>query len=146
MSTDDAQDVPRDVLLKAIGLFRTADRRESLAKRMVAVLSFDSLSLAPAFGTRSGQTDARQLIYSAGDSDIDLHVSTNDKQWIIAGQLLGKTCVNGKVELDGEGVSFSSQLDESCEFQLPAVSSGHYRLRILLSDIELEVPRIELRK
>lgn len=146
MATDKPESAPRDVLFQAIALFGTRAQKPSLAKRILAVLTFDSLNEAPAFGLRSGHSDQRQLIYSADATDIDLHISARDNKWIIAGQVLGAGCDGGEVVVDGEGISESSRLNDSCEFSLPAVPPGEYRLRLRLSDIEVEVPRLELRK
>ena len=145
MQTDTAEDAPRDVLFRAINVFQSAPK-VSLSRRILAVLSFDSLTAAPAFGTRSGASEVRQLIYSAEGSDIDLHIAVEGNKWVIAGQLLSESCKDGEVAIEGENVSFSSKLNESCEFKFSEVPSGDYRLRLRLSDIEVEVPRIELRK
>ena len=146
MMTDTSEDAPRDVIAGAIGLFQVASQQEqSLLRRVLAVLSFDSLNVAPAFGTRSGQTTSRQMLYSAEDNDIDLHITAQDNSWVVAGQVLGQDCNNGAVEIEGEGVSVSSTLNDSCEFILPAVPSGSYHLRFRFSDTEVEVPRLELR-
>ena len=61
--------------------FNLLREEPSLLRRVLAVLSFDSLNVAPAFGTRSGATGSRQMLYSAEENDIDLHYS--------AGQLMG---------------------------------------------------------
>src|SRR5215813_9523816 len=72
MRTDETVDAPPELLREAIAVFRR--RKESPAsalRRIVAALSFDSLSLTPAFGVRSAPPTSRQLIYNAEDSDID---------------------------------------------------------------------------
>jgi hypothetical protein len=135
------------VIANALGLFQSASREEpSLLRRVLAVLSFDSLNVAPAFGTRSGASGSRQILYSAEENDIDLHITAQDNSWVVAGQVLGQNCDNGAVEIEGEDVSVSTSLNDSCEFILPAVPSGTYNLRFRFSDIEVEVPRLELRK
>lgn len=145
MKADKSVDAPRDVLMRAVSIFKRAEK-SSIVKQLIASLSFDSSSLAPAFGTRSGQTQSRQLIFTAEEHDIDLHISTEDDKWIIAGQILGEDCQRGEVQLAGENILLSSSLDESCEFMLPAVPAGDYKLRLRLADLEVEVPRLELRK
>jgi hypothetical protein len=145
MRTDTDEDAPRDVLFRAISVFQPV-QQVSLARRILAVLSFDSLTAAPAFGTRSGSTEVRQLIFTAEEHDIDLHISTTDNNWVIAGQLLSEGCKDGEVAIEGENISLSTKITESCEFKLPPVPSGDYTLRLRLSGIEVEVPRIELRK
>jgi hypothetical protein len=101
--------------------------------------------MAPAFGVRSGQATSRQLLYSAEESDIDLRISSQDDQWIVAGQLLGRDCVGGRVEIEGERGLAVAALDELCEFMLPPVPSGNYTLRLRLQDAEVELPQLELK-
>jgi len=148
MRTDTATDAPRDVLAYAINIFSGSDQlsEPSLLRRIVAALRFDSsLNMAPAFGVRSGQATSRQLLYSAEQSDIDLRISSQDDQWIVAGQLLGQDCVGGRVEIEGESGLAAAALNELCEFTLPPVPSGSYTLRLRLQDAEVEIPQLELR-
>jgi hypothetical protein len=147
MRTDTATDAPRDVLAYAINIFRGRELSEpSLLRRIVAALSFDSsMNMTPAFGVRSGQATARQLLYSAEQSDIDLRISCQDDEWIVAGQLLGQDCVGGRVEIEGESGLAVAALNELCEFTLPPLPPGSYTLRLLLRDAEVEIPQLELR-
>ena len=148
MRTDTATDAPRDVLSYAINIFRNTDQSSapSLLRRIVAALSFDSsTNMAPAFGVRSGQATARQLLYSAEESDIDLRISSQDDQWIVAGQVLGQDCVGGRVEIEGESGLAVVALNELCEFTLPPLPPGSYTLRLLLRNAEVEIPQLELR-
>ena len=148
MRTDTAADAPRDVLAFAIGVFNQDEksREPSLLRRIVAALSFDSSSnLAPAFGVRSGHTAARQLLYSAEENDIDLRISAEGENWIVAGQVLGEDCAGGRIEIEGAGESAGADLNELCEFTLPPVSAGSYTLRLRLGNAEVEIPGLELR-
>lgn len=148
MKTDTAQDAPRDLLAFARNIFRpaTGSREPSLLRRIVAALTFDSSSnMAPAFGVRSGQTAARQLLFSAGESDLDLRISPAKDQWVVAGQLLGQNCVGGRVELEGDGGVASATLNDLCEFTLPPLPSGSYELRLNLREVQIEIPQLELR-
>jgi hypothetical protein len=148
MRSDTATDAPRDVLAHAVNIFRGRDQSSepSLLRRIVAALSFDSsMNMTPAFGVRSGQATSRQLLYSAEQSDIDLRISSQDDQWIVAGQLLGRDCVGGRVEIEGESGLAVVALNELCEFRLPPLPPGSYTLRLLFPDAEVEIPRLELR-
>jgi hypothetical protein len=145
MRTDEAQDAPRDVLAAALGLFRSraAAPQPSLVRRVLAALSFDSMQLTPAYGVRSGQATARQMLFSAGENDIDLRLTPSGETWIVSGQVLGE-CAGGSVELAGTDAKATAELNELCEFNLTAVPSGTYTLRLLLSDVEVEVPQLQL--
>lgn len=148
MRTDNSTDAPRDVLTYAMNIFRgrAQSTEPSLLRRIVAALSFDSsMNMAPAFGMRSGQAASRQLLYSAEQSDIDLRISSQDDQWIVAGQLLGEDCVGGRVEMEGENGSAVTGLNDLCEFTLPPVLPGSYTLRLRFGDVEVEIPQLELR-
>ncbi len=113
-------------------------------RRLVAELSFDSKQMSPAFGVRSGQSVARQLLFSAGEHDLDLRVTPDDGSWIVTGQVLGD-CESGQVELRGETLAETAAMNELSEFTLPKVPSGKYSLLIRFCETEIEVPEFELR-
>lgn len=146
MRTDMAEDAPRDVISHALNLFRprAAEVKPSVMQRVMAVLSFDSRQLSPAFGVRSGQSVARQLLFSVGDHDLDLRVAPDDGAWVVSGQVLGE-CESGRVELRSESVEESAPMNDLCEFTLPRVPSGKYSLVINFSNTLIEVPEFELK-
>ncbi|MDQ3743827.1 MAG: hypothetical protein M3444_05550 [Acidobacteriota bacterium] len=148
MRTDNSEDAPRDLLAGALNLFRARPRREGFLRRVVAALSFDSGALRPAFGVRSGQaTSSRQLLFSAGDVDVDLRLAPGEEGWAVSGQVLGE-CAGGWAELGGaedEGRAARAELNELCEFALPAVPAGSYTLRLRLDDLLVEIPDLNLR-
>ena len=146
MRTDTAEDAPREAITQAVSLFRSrpAVAEPSVVRRIVAALSFDSRGMSPALGMRSGQTATRQLLYSAGENDLDLRVTPSGETWIISGQVLGQ-CTGGEVELGGADRAAQTELNELCEFTLAPVPTGRYTLRLRLTGMEIEVPEIELR-
>lgn len=148
MRTDASEDAPRDLIARAVGLFRgrAAGRAPSLVGRLVATLTFDSTRLAPAFGARSSAPtrDSRQLIFSAGPHDIDLRLARDGDAWAVSGQVLGE-CAGGRVRVEGGHGELEAELNELCEFSLPALPEGSYSLLLLLPGVEVEVPGIELR-
>lgn len=149
MRADDAEAAPQSAVAYAINLFRQRAARTvpepSRLRRVLAALSFDSAGLTPAFGLRSGATAARQLLYSAGENDLDVRVAaTPEGAFVLSGQLLGP-CGAGRVELVGADDSAEAPLDERCEFVLPPVAAGTYTLRVSLAGAALEVPELELR-
>lgn len=148
MRTDTAPDAPRDLIAYAVNIFaqRAAAKAPSLLRRLVAALTFDSnANLVPAFGMRSGQVASRQLVYSAEGNDVDLRLTPLKDQWVVAGQLLGQGCEAGEVRLEGETSSAAARMNELCEFTLPPVPSGSYKLFLRLGNIEVEVPQLELK-
>lgn len=145
MRTDEAEDAPRDVLASVVSMFRSraAEAEPSLVRRVLAALSFDSMQPGLAYGVRSGQAAARQMLYSAGENDLDLRVQHVGEAWVVSGQVLGE-CAGGRVELKGADAEVSSELNELCEFTLHGVAAGSYTLRLLLGDVEVEIPGLQL--
>lgn len=141
MKNDRAADVPRDVLLSAINIFSPS---QSPLRRLVAILTFDSRSAGPAFGMRSVHTPSRQMLYSAQETDLDLRVTVQNDECIVAGQVIGDGCEGGVVEISGATGSSEASLNELCEFTLPAVPVGNYSLRVRMLDVEIEIPELEL--
>ena len=126
------------------GTTRDTESKSGVFQRVIAVLTFDSKQLSPAFGIRSGQSVARQLLFSVGERDLDLRIAPDDGAWIVSGQVLGE-CVTGHVDLCGENVAESAAMNDLCEFSLPRVPPGKYFLRVKIADQEIEVPEFELR-
>jgi hypothetical protein len=148
MKTDTEPDAPRDLIAYAVNIFaqRGESGAPSILRRIVAALTFDSsANLVPAFGLRSGQVASRQLVFSAEGNDVDLRLTPLKDQWVVAGQLLGQDCGAGEVRLEGETRSAAAPLNELCEFTLPPVPSGSYKLFLRLGNIEVEVPQLELK-
>lgn len=146
MRTDTSADAPRDVIAHARNVFRQGAslKSPSLVRRIVAALSFDSLTSAPAFGMRSGHTGTRQLLFSAEDNDIDLRISEQAEGWVISGQVLGTTSKKSDALLQGDAFSTMAVLNDLSEFSFAPVPSGNYRLNLYLGDVEVEVPELEL--
>jgi hypothetical protein len=151
MRADTSEDAPPALVADVVRMFRARRVGESapgLLRRLVAALTFDSSSLTPAFGVRSGQAaPARQLLFSAGDLDIDLRLARGPEGWTVSGQVLGP-CKGGEVELVGaEGASVArAALNELCEFTLlPPTPDGTYALRLRLDETEIEIPELSLK-
>jgi hypothetical protein len=153
MRADNSVDAPRDVLAGAVNLFAARPRREGFLRRVVAALSFDSHAVQqPAFGVRSGEpSSSRQLLFSAGDVDVDLRLAPEAEGWAVSGQVLG-ACAGGWAELgdaedseEPEQKSARAELNELCEFALPVVPAGSYTLRLRLDDLLVEIPDLNLR-
>ncbi len=143
MKTDTTQDAPRDVLASAINIF-APERKFTAVRRVVAALTFDSRSAGPAFGMRSLHTAWRQLLYSVQESDVDLRVRVQNEECFITGQVIHEGCDGGFVEISGPGGSSQASLNALCEFALPAIPVGKYSLRVMLPDVEIEIPDLEL--
>jgi anti-sigma factor RsiW len=151
MRADTTEDAPAALVSDVVRMFRARRAGESapgLLRRLVAALTFDSSSLTPAFGVRSGQAaPARQLLFSAGDLDVDLRLAQGPEGWTVSGQVLGP-CKGGEVELVGAEGSTAARaaLNDLCEFTLlPPTPDGTYALRLRLDETEIEIPELSLK-
>ena len=143
MKGDSAEDAPRDVLVSVLNVFSPAS--QSPLRRIVAVLTFDSRRAGPAFGMRSLHTTSRQMLYSAQETDLDLRITVQNEQCVLAGQVIRDGCAQGLVEISGAAGSAEASLNEVCEFTLPAMPVGKYSLKIKMHDLEIEIPELELK-
>ena len=146
MRIDDVENAPASLITNAKAMFRGrgANREPSRLARVLAALTFDSLTAKPAFGLRSGVSAGRQLVYSTEMADIDLRVSPQSGEWEIAGQILGSSQSGGKVNLAGGGFSASADLNELAEFGFQSVPSGIYTMFVHLPELEIEIPPLQL--
>ena len=146
MQADDVEDAPANLIKYAKNMFtgRSASREPSRLARVLASLTFDSLTARPAFGLRSGVSAGRQLVYSTQIADIDLRVSPQSGEWEIAGQILGSSQSAGTVNLESDSFSASVDLNELAEFGFQSVPSGIYRMFVHLPELEIEIPPLQL--
>lgn len=144
MKSDTAPDAPRDLLQSAINIFFPVGQLSSL-RQLIAVLTFDSRHAGPAYGIRSLRSSSRQLLYSAQETDVDLRITVQNDECIIAGQVIRDGCHSGQVEISGEAGSAAASLNEVCEFTLPAIPLGNYSLRVKMPDVQIEIPELALK-
>lgn len=142
MQTDDLEDAPPAVIQRSIGLFQPPSggkaATQAALRHILAVLGFDSGAMQPAVGFRAEQPVARQLLFHADGHDLDLRLTPTGAEWTIAGQVLG-TCDSGAIELAGPQRTVRAALNQLCEFLLPPVPSGTYRLVLYLPAAVVEV-------
>ena len=146
MRSDSAEDAPPELVASAKRIFRgpTVRRVLSPLARIVASLDFDSLTDKPAFGLRSSISTGRQLLYSTEIADIDLRVSAQSGEWELAGQVLCPSQSEGQVSLESDTLSAASELNELSEFIFKEVPSGTYKLLVRLTEVEIEIPPLQL--
>jgi hypothetical protein len=143
MRSDTTPDAPRHVLMSAINVF--SPKRQPPLPRIIATLMFDSRNAGPAFGMRSLRTTSRQLLYAAQQTDLDLRITIQNDECVVAGQVIREGCVGGLVEISGATGSAEASLNELCEFTLPAIPVGNYSLKVRMPDVEIEIPELELK-
>lgn len=143
MSSDSSNDAPRDVLTSAMNIFSQQTRVP--LRRIIALLTFDSHSTGPAFGVRSLPSASRQMLYSAEEIDLELRITVQNDEYVLAGQVIGEGCADGHVEISGVAARSKATLNEVCEFALPPIPPGNYSLTVRIVDREIEIPELELK-
>lgn len=146
LQSDTTVDPPPAVINRAVRIFRPpqAEVTPPLLQRIVAALQFDSLQLAPAMGLRSGAGTPRQLLFSAGDYDLDLRLTPHQDAWLLSGQILGEEIAAGQVVLQGATVGVQAPLLAPGEFVLPPVPKGDYTLVVQMTDYEIAVDALQV--
>ena len=114
-------------------------------RRVVANLTFDSRRAGSTFGMRSLRTASRQMLYSAPDTALDLRVTVQNDECVVAGQVIREGCARGFIELSGGTGAIKTSLNELCEFTLSSIPLGNYSLKIRLRDVEILIPEIDLK-
>jgi hypothetical protein len=142
-------DAPEWLVLRAEAI---ADARPqaapaaSLRQRLQALLSVDSWAGAPALALRSGaDAAARQLLFTAGGTDVDLRLAPAGTLWRLRGQVLGPD-ESGEVEIDGPPLPapLRQALDAMGSFELGDLPAGEYRLTLRLASGDIELPPLTL--
>ncbi len=132
MHADNSQDAPPALIARAVQSFRghVVAQSPSLVQRLVAALRFESASLTPALGMRGERASERQLVFVAGDCDVDLRISPSATGWQVSGQVLGAELGAGVAHLAGAKTECQAAIDPMSTFALPAAPSGHYTLTL----------------
>ncbi len=147
MQSDRMEEVPSHILERTFDLLRErkiAPAKPSLLKRILATLETESSSLTPAFGLRSGQTEAaRQLWLTTDDAEIDLRLRQTGETWNVAGQVFS-SFLGGEAVLQSESAELKSEMSDQGEFSFDEVSSGDYKLILRFANTEIEIPEINV--
>lgn len=140
MRSDERSEPDQAVVKRALRLFRfPAPAPGKGLRHLLARLRLDSFQQPLAFGTRSAHTGVRELIYSADERELDVHLTAASDGWTLSGQLLGGRHVAGQVVLRGAQGELRAELGPLSEFTLAPVPAGVYALHLLLADLEIEV-------
>ncbi|MCY7374706.1 MAG: hypothetical protein LH472_01880 [Pyrinomonadaceae bacterium] len=143
LQTDDSADAPPDAIRWAKNLFltRVAAPKKSIVQRVLAVLQMDLSPNKAAFGERSASaSQARQMLFQAGENALDIRIAETEKGFSLHGQILGESFANAKVQI-GE---FETTANETCEFKFAEIPNGKYNLIARGGEKEIVVEDLEL--
>ena len=141
-------DAPEWMILRAEALDSPRARPQAalapdLLRRVQALLSVDSR--AGAVPVLRGAAGTRQLLFSAGEHDVDLRLVPAGDAWAIEGQVLGPEEA-GQVHLAGAdgGVLRVQPLDDMGSFRIDDLPAGRYRLELRFAASAVELPPLDL--
>ncbi len=143
MQTDKSSDAPQNAINWSKNIFRTraASPKKSFVEKVFAVLQMDLSPNKAVFGERSASaSNARQMLFEAGENSIDLRIKETGKGLEIHGQILGKGFANATVKL-GE---FETKANEMSEFKFTSVSNGKYDLNLQSGEREIVIEALDL--
>jgi hypothetical protein len=144
MQTDKSEDAPPDAVKWAKNIFRAraVEQKKSFAQKVLAVLQMDLSPDKAAFGERSASaSQARQMLFGAGENSVDLRITKNEKDLLtIHGQILGEGFANSTVKL-GE---FSSETNDLSEFKFSEIPAGNYDLIFQTNETEIVIENLNL--
>jgi anti-sigma factor RsiW len=144
MRADRMEDAPPQAIESVKKLLRAHIKPSpSVVQQLLGTLKFDSLQSIPAFGMRSGAIAQRQLVYSAGQTDLQLQIHQTGEFWSISGQVLGPP-VGGVAELQGPVQTVVASLNEMSEFSFASIAAGTYVLTLKFPESEMKIPELNL--
>ncbi len=149
MRADESVDAPATLIRNAILAFQKRSepaQQPSIVQRLVALLRFQSTPLTPTPGLRSGGQAERQLLYAAGDYDLDLRVVPDGNNWHVSGQLFGPVTGAVQAHLSGGALHLQATFTSDEAFSFPSVPAGTYTLVLVTGSAEIAVDDLQLRQ
>ncbi len=147
METDNSADAPADSIkwTKNLFLSRAAAPKKSLVQKVLAVLQMDLSPDKAAFGERSASaSQIRQMLFGAGDYQIDLRIAKANKGFTVTGQILGEDSAGAEIKLFNDGKNFTAKTNELSEFKFENISKDKYTLSLTFKDKEIVIENIEI--
>ena len=147
MQRDDSMDAPQDSVKWAKNLFRgrISESKPSFVRRVIAVLQMDLSPDKTAFGERSASASgARQMLFYAGENEIDLRFKKAENGLSLHGQILGDRFEGSRIFLEKANESFETSADDLSEFRIENIPNGVYALRIKTDETEIVVEEMTL--
>jgi len=143
----------RDTLIERFEAYAEDKQQPGFLKRLVATLTFDSsLQLAPGLRAAGMLESQRQLVYSTAAADIALIVRPRPRDELLDldGQILPANSTDsggfGVQLLEGPSAVATTATNDLGEFTFKAVPSGVYEMLAGNDRVEIQIPRLELRR
>ncbi|HQU83844.1 MAG TPA: hypothetical protein PKY59_11990 [Pyrinomonadaceae bacterium] len=144
MQTDKSVDAPQDSIKWAKNIFRSrmVEPKKSFVQKVLAVLQMDISPNKAVFGERSASaSQARQMLFEAGENGIDLRITETENGFDLRGQILGEGFANSVIKI-GETETTTNDLSE---FVFANIESGIYDLTLKNGETEIVIENLELK-
>jgi len=144
MEADESFDAPQDAIRwsKNIFLSRAAAPKKSIVEKVLAVLQMDLSPNRAAFGERSASaSQARQMLFQAGENALDIRIVKTEKGFNLHGQVLGEGFAGCVIKLG----KFETAVNELGKFKLTEIPGGIYDLSVQINIQEIVVESLELK-
>ena len=149
MKLDKSADAPREALDFAKKSFRARKQlvagEKSATQKILATLKLDVSPFSPAFGERSAGAEAeRQMLFEAGDFDLDLRIRAAASNFNLAGQVLGELSAQNSISLKNAEFNAVTNIGETGEFKIRNVPPGNYELTLRIGWTEIVINDLPL--
>ncbi len=141
--TGPLEEVPQADTARLLNIYRPEkrDEKKEPARRFLASLIFDDWQTA--LNERFLMPDSRQMLYRAGDFEIDLRLNFLSEKCRVEGQVF-PDCLAGFAEIYTDAVRHRVAFGADCEFALPPVDCGVYGLRFEIDGVTIEIQSMTL--
>ncbi len=142
---DFSETVPQAATANLLNIYRKpeAQPQKTLKNRLAGLLIFDDWKPEFALNERLSFQDTRQLLYRAGDYNIDLRVNFADEKCLVSGQIFPEI-ENAVVKIYNANFSLETSLNEYGEFNFSPVEPGNFNLQIVLENETIEIRDISV--
>lgn len=144
MQRDESIDAPSDAIRWSKNIFRAraVEPKKAVVQKVLAILQMDLSPNRAAFGERSASaSQARQMLFQAGENALDVRLTKTAKGFDLHGQILGEGFANCVVKFG----DFETTANEIGEFKLTKIPSGIYSLSFQINGKEIVVENLELK-
>ena len=142
IQTDKSVDAPTEAIKWAKNIFptRAIEPKKSFGQKVLAVLQMELSPGKAAFGERSASaSQARQMLFQAGENSVDLRIKQEENSFSLHGQILGADFAAFTIKLS----DFQTQVNELGEFKFAEIPSGKYDLILQKDDKEIVVEGLQ---